>query len=76
LPSKRDPPGAAVKEARSQIFFKGFDLKCHGGLGKEELFRGLAKVEVFGYRTKHFQAKVLQLRHKVIIHETTVAIER
>jgi len=70
LPSERDPASSAVEEPHPEIVFECFDLKRYGRLRKEEMFRGLAKVQVRRDGTKHLEAKILQLRHVMIIHET------
>lgn len=56
------------KRRTPHIVFECFDLKSHGRLGKEEMVRGLAKVQVLSDSAKHFEAKVLQLCHGIIIH--------
>jgi hypothetical protein len=68
LASKRDPASGTVEEAHSEIVFERLDLKCHGRLGEEKMFPGLAKVQMLRDGTKHLEAKILQLRHATIIH--------
>jgi hypothetical protein len=67
LASERDPSSSAVEEAHSEFVFQCFDLKCHGRLGKEKMFRGLAKVQMLRDSTKHLEAKVFQLGQVMII---------
>jgi len=68
LRSKRDAIGGAIEEANAEIVFEPFDLKRDGGLSEEEVFRRLAKIQMFCNGSKHLQAKVFQLGHGMIIH--------
>jgi len=69
LSGKRDLAAGPVEKAHPEIVFECLDLKRHGGLRKEELFRCLVKVQVLRNSAEHLETKILELRHVTIIHE-------
>jgi hypothetical protein len=60
--------GGAIEKASPEIFFERLDLKRNGGLSKEKVFRSFAKIQMLGHGAKHFETKVFQLGHAMIIH--------
>ena len=63
-----DAIAGAIEKANAEIVFEGLDLKRDGGLGEEKMFRGLAKVQMFGDGAENLEAEVFQLGHGMIIH--------
>jgi len=53
-----------IEEANAQIVFQRFDLERDRGLGKEEVLRGFAEVQVLSDGTKDLEAKVFELGHE------------
>lgn len=54
---------AAIEEPYLKIVLQCLDLQRHRGLGKEQMFRGFAKVQVFGNRPEDPEASIFELRH-------------
>ena len=69
LPRQRDLSSAAVEQAHAQLVFERFDLQGDGRLRKEELFGGLAKIQLLCHGPKDLEAKILQLRHGRIMQD-------
>jgi len=67
LGSQGDTIGGAIEEANAEIVFPRFNLKRDGGLSKEKLFRGLAKIEMLCNGSKNLETEVFQLGHVTII---------
>jgi hypothetical protein len=67
LRSNGDAIGGAIEKANAEIVFERFDLKRDGGLGEKEVFRRLAKIEIFGNSAKNLETEVFQLGHVMII---------
>ena len=59
--------GGTVEEANTEILFQGLDLKRDSGLSEKELLRCFVKAQLLSNRAKHFQTKVFQLGHVIII---------
>ena len=56
-----------VEEANTKIVFQCFDLKRDGGLSEKKQLRRFVEAELFSNCAKHFQPKILQLGHVMII---------
>ena len=56
--SEGDAASAAIEESDAELSFEGLDLLGDGGLGEEELFGGLAEVQVAGDGTEDAEAEV------------------
>ena len=63
LRGEGDAVGGAVEETDAQIVLQGLDLKRDGGLGKKEVLRGFAKVQMFGDGAENFEAEIFELGH-------------
>ena len=66
--SEGDAIAGAIEEANAEIVFERLDLQRDGRLGEKKMFRGLAKIQMFGDGAKNLEAEIFQLRHGMIIH--------
>jgi hypothetical protein len=63
--------GSPVEETNPEFGFERFDLKCDRGLGKEKALRSLTKIQMLSGGAKDLETKVFELRHVMIIQETS-----